>query len=87
MGTIPTISSREFNQDSSGAKRAAESGPVIITDRGQPAHVLMSFAHYQQLLGTHPTLAELLTMPAAAEIDLDSVLPVRNDLVRAVAFD
>ncbi len=34
------ISSREFNQDTSKAKKAAEKGPVYITDRGRPAHVL-----------------------------------------------
>lgn len=32
------ISSREFNRDVSGAKRAASNGPVIITDRARPAH-------------------------------------------------
>ena len=35
------LSSREFNPDVSRAKRAAEDGPVIITDRGQPAYVLL----------------------------------------------
>ncbi|EGH47880.1 prevent-host-death family protein, partial [Pseudomonas syringae pv. pisi str. 1704B] len=29
-----TLSSREFNQDTSGAKKAANEGPVFITDRG-----------------------------------------------------
>lgn len=37
-----TLSSREFNQDTSGAKKAANEGPVFITDRGRPAHVLLS---------------------------------------------
>jgi PHD/YefM family antitoxin component YafN of YafNO toxin-antitoxin module len=37
-----TISSREFNQNTSEAKRAAKNGPVFITDRRQPAHVLLS---------------------------------------------
>ena len=36
---MQSISSREFNQDVSKAKRAAEQGPVFITDRGTPAHV------------------------------------------------
>ena len=33
---MPTtvLSSREFNQDTGRAKRAADSGPVFITDRG-----------------------------------------------------
>lgn len=35
MGVPTTIlSSRDFNQDVSRAKRAAEDDPVIITDRG-----------------------------------------------------
>jgi len=37
---ITTFSSREFNQDAARAKRAARNGPVFITDRGRPAHVL-----------------------------------------------
>jgi hypothetical protein len=31
---MTTISSREFNQDVSAAKRVATNEPVIITDRG-----------------------------------------------------
>ncbi|AZE22438.1 VapB protein (antitoxin to VapC) [Pseudomonas chlororaphis subsp. aureofaciens] len=44
---ITTISSREFNQDTSGAKKASRNGPVIITDRGRPAHVLLSIEDYE----------------------------------------
>ena len=43
------ITSREFNQDTSRAKKAAEAGPVYITDRGRPAHVLLTFDAYEQL--------------------------------------
>jgi len=46
-----TMTSRAFNQDTSGAKKAAESGPVVITDRGKPAHVLLTFKDYERLLG------------------------------------
>jgi prevent-host-death family protein len=42
---MTTLSSREFNQDTSKAKKAAKSGPVFITDRGRPAHVLLSIEH------------------------------------------
>lgn len=38
--TITILSSRQFNQDASKAKKAAQAGPVIITDRSRPAHVL-----------------------------------------------
>lgn len=35
--TLITLPSRDFNQDISQAKRAAEAGPVVITHRGKPA--------------------------------------------------
>jgi prevent-host-death family protein len=60
--TITTLSSREFNQDSSGAKKAAKDGPVFITDRGKPAHVLLSIEDYQKLTGDRFRIADLLAM-------------------------
>lgn len=57
-----TISSREFNQDAGGAKKAAKRGPVFITDRGRPAHVLLSIEDYRKLVGKHPDIVKLLTM-------------------------
>ena len=49
--TITTLSSREFNQDAGRAKKAANDGPVFITDRGRPAHVLLSVEEYRKLTG------------------------------------
>ena len=49
--SVAKISSRDFNQDVGKAKRAASKGPVIITDRGEPALVLLSIAEYQKLTG------------------------------------
>ena len=69
--TITTISSREFNQDAGGAKKAADKGPVIITDRGKPAHVLMSFEDYRKLLDKGPSLLEALAMPGGEDIDFE----------------
>lgn len=65
MGTT-TISSRDFNQDAGGARKAADRGPVVITDRGRPAHVLLSFADHEKLLGQGPSLADALAMPGGA---------------------
>ncbi|MCU1782213.1 type II toxin-antitoxin system Phd/YefM family antitoxin [Pseudomonas sp. 13B_2.1_Bac1] len=70
--TITTISSREFNQDTSGAKKAARQGPVFITDRGKPAHVLLSIEDYQKLTGLNVDIVDLLVMPEAAEIDFET---------------
>lgn len=55
-----TVTSREFNQDAARAKRAAREGPVFITDRGRPAHVLMTVEEYRKLKGDGPSLVELL---------------------------
>ena len=43
--------SREFNQDTRRAKKATAEGPVLITDRDKPAHVLLRIAEYQRLTG------------------------------------
>jgi prevent-host-death family protein len=69
--SITTISSREFNRDAGGAKKAAEKGPVVITDRGRPAHVLLSFGDYQKLLGAGPNLFEALAQKEDGDFDFD----------------
>ncbi len=67
-----TMSSREFNQDTAGAKRAAEHGPVYITDRGRPAHVLLSYESYVTLVGDGQSIVELLSGPSgAAAVEFD----------------
>ena len=66
-----TISSREFNQDASGAKRAANDGPVFITDRGRPAHVLLSFDAYQKLLAEGPSLLEALAQKTEGDFEFE----------------
>ncbi len=69
--TITTLSSREFNQDTSRAKKAASAGPVFITDRGRPAHVLLSIEDYQRIIGGRRKIADALAMPDRADIELD----------------
>jgi len=69
--SITTISSREFNQDAGGAKKAAEKGPVIITDRGRPAHVLLRFEDYQKLLGKGRSLLDVVAQEEDDDIDFD----------------
>ena len=66
-----TFSSREFNQDASGAKRAAKKGPVFITDRGKPAHVLLSIDDYRRLAGSGGSIIDLLSLEGAGEIAFD----------------
>ncbi len=61
--SITIFSSREFNQDTAKAKKAAGAGPVFITDRGKPAHVLLSIEEYQRLTGERRNIADALAMP------------------------
>ena len=69
--TVTTLSSREFNQDTSRAKKAAQNGPVFITDRGRPAHVLLTMQEYQRLTGGQMTLIEALAQPDLEDVDFD----------------
>lgn len=78
--TITTLSSREFNQHASEAKKAANKGPVFITDRGRPAHVLLSFEDYQRITGGQRKIADLLAMPGIEDVELD--IPQLRDLAR-----
>ena len=65
--TTRKLTSREFNQDTGGAKNAAADGPVYITDRGRPSHVLLTFADYQRLSANQPGIIERLAQPAGVE--------------------
>lgn len=69
--TITTISSRAFNQDTSGAKKAASKGPVFITDRGKPAHVLLTIEDYRRLAAQRRNIADCLAMPGMAEVEFE----------------
>lgn len=65
------LTSREFNQDTARAKREATGGPVFITDRGEPSHVLLTFEEYRRLTAGAPTIGDLLADPSSADIDFD----------------
>ena len=69
------LTSREFNRDVSHAKRAAQVEPVLITDRGQPTHVLMSIADYRRLTGEGESILELLAMPEAVALEAADASP------------
>ena len=80
-----TLTSREFNQDTGGAKKAAEKGPVYITDRGRPSHVLLAFAEYERLIRNQPTILDLLSEPAGVE-DVDLETAASDDPARPARF-
>ena len=75
--TMTTLTSREFNQDTSKAKRAARRGPVFITDRGRAAHVLMSIEQYEAIAGPVASIIDLLAMPGAEKIEFQAPRALR----------
>jgi prevent-host-death family protein len=82
---ITTLSSRQFNQDASGAKKAAKRGPVIITDRGRPAHVLLSIEEYRRLAGSQQSLLDALAQTQGNDFDFKAPR-LRGGLFRAADF-
>jgi prevent-host-death family protein len=81
---VVTVTSREFNQDVTRAKKAAEKGPVLITDRGRPAHVLLSIQDFRRLTGQRRSLLQALSMPGLSGIDLE--IPERGERPRPAGF-
>jgi prevent-host-death family protein len=84
--SIITVTSREFNQDVSKIKRAALNGPVFITDRGHPAHVLLTIQDYQKLTETKDNIVDLLSMSEAAEIEFEPA-KLNKNIYRPEDFD
>lgn len=82
-----TLSSREVNQDLGRAKRASESGPVIITDRGRPAHVLLTYNEYQRLAGRYRqvNIFDELGLPPGVE-DIEVEFARSREIARPVDF-
>ena len=66
-----TMSAREFNQDVSAAKRAAQDAPLVITDRGEPAFVLLSIDEFRRLRGPRRNIVEMLAMEDDEDIEFE----------------
>lgn len=84
--TITKLSSREFNQDTGRAKKAAKSGPVVITNRGRPAHVLLTFDDYQRLTVDRHGFLDSLGLPPGIE-DVELEISSLGDLPRPARLD
>lgn len=68
---MTTMSAREFNQDVSAAKREAARGPVVITDRGEPAYVLLTIEEYRRIGEDGVELVERLSMDDDIDVDFE----------------
>ena len=81
-----TMSSREFNQSTGTAKVAALTGPVFVTDRGSPSHVLLSYDHYRRLTNGTRTLADMMGgTPSAGDAELE--IPERGSVAQPAVFE
>ena len=67
------MSAREFNQGLSQAKRVALEAPVVITDRGEPSHVLMSYREYEKLTRSSESFVEKLLIEDPVDVELEDV--------------
>jgi prevent-host-death family protein len=92
--TSTTFTSREFNQDTARAKRAAKDGPVFITTRGEPSYVLLTKQEYDRLKRAEDTppkkpfksLAEALA-DDRPEADFDFDIPEFKGVFKGFEFD
>ena len=91
-----TLTALEFEQDPARATRAAAEGPVVVTDGGRPAHVLMSYEAYEALVPPEPakgrTVFDVINEPGMQEIfaaaaSVDFELPPRTEVIREIDFD
>jgi len=83
---VTTMTSREFNQHTHAAKKAAAHGPVVVTDRGRPGHVLLAYDTYLTLTGANRSLADAFAaLPDTGDIAAD--FPRSADLPRAAVFE
>lgn len=86
--SITTLSSRDFNEDIGKAKKATANGPVIITVRGKPAHVLLSYDEFRTLRGGKKmSLLESLTPSNPAPMDDDFEFPKLAAITKPVELD
>ncbi len=75
--SITSLSSRALNHDVSRAKKAAKKGPVVISDRGKPSYVLMTYSEFERLTGRRRNLVDALSMSGLSAIELD---PARTEI-------
>lgn len=72
---VATFSSREFAHDLASVKRAAQEGPVFITDRGTPAYALLKIEDFRRLANPgapHLSLLDVMdSLPSTDGIEFE----------------
>lgn len=68
------MSSQEFNRHPTSVKRQADREPVYITERGEPAYVVVSIEEFRRLQGTSESdLVSYLRSDEFDDYDLPTV--------------
>ena len=83
---MTTVTARALTRRPAKAKRATKDGPVLITRRGTPTHVLMAYADYERLRARGTSLADAMAGPSDFDFEFD---PPRlgRELIRPAEFD
>lgn len=70
---MTVMTNHEFKQNVSQAQKTAQTEPVIITNRGEPTYVLMTYTEYEKTLQSKSVRSGLdALMPLdAADIELE----------------
>ena len=76
-----SVSALKIIRDLASAKKAANSGPVIVTDRGRPGYGLLKIKDYDNLTVTHDTslLAAMDGIPGG-DFTFEPLQLIGNDL-------
>lgn len=82
-----TISLQHFNQNPAEAQQAAENGPVIVTERGLPAFVLLRYEDYRRLSGGQNGLILDLLRQEGSEADFSFEPQPIGNIAQPAAFD
>ncbi|HVZ43325.1 MAG TPA: type II toxin-antitoxin system prevent-host-death family antitoxin [Ramlibacter sp.] len=86
---VATFSSREFAHDLANVKRAAQEGPVFITDRGTPTYALMKIEDFRRLANSGTPARSLLdvmdSLPDTSGIEFEP--PRLQGLVKSADLD
>ena len=74
---MTVMTSREFNQNLAKAQKQAQQSPVIITKRGEPTSVLMTYEEYSRSQNESSSLYDFFAnYPQPAEgMDLPEEFP------------
>lgn len=92
---MKTMTSREFNQRTHEAQKAAREAPLLITQRGKPDLVIMSYQEYEKY-EKKPEKPELSFLESWMELakeqpdvsDIELEIPARRPYQRKpVEFD